>query len=108
MTDTIKLTTFLDNYEIPYLPIYYFLFTQEDGMVIKKQIFEKNNLTIEAIENQKEIYKTKEFNPPTSYLISKNKYRPLTNEEKKTLVLVNSLYLKSKNFSICAFWQAKL
>jgi hypothetical protein len=98
MTDTIKLTTFLDNFEIPYLPIYYFLFTKEDGTVVKKPIGEMNNLTIETIENKKEIYKTKEFKIPTSYKVSKTDYRPLTNEEKKTLVLVNSLYLKYTGF----------
>ena len=46
MTNTIKLTTFLDNYEIPYLPIYYFLFTKEDGSIVKQPIGEMNNLII--------------------------------------------------------------
>jgi len=99
MTDTIKLTTFLDNFEIPYLPIYYFLFTKKDGTIVKRQIFEMNNLTIEKIEEKKEIYKTKEFKPPTTYKDPEiDDYRPLTNEEKKTLVLVNSLYLKYTGF----------
>ena len=33
-----------------------------------------------------------------SLKISKNEYRPLTNEEKKTLVLSNSVYLKYSCF----------
>lgn len=98
MTNTIKLTTFLDNYEIPYLPIYYFLFTKEDGSIVKQPIGEMNNLSIDAINNKIEIYKTKELKPPTSFKISKNEYRPLTNEEKKTLVLSNSVYLKYSCF----------
>lgn len=93
MEPTIQLTDFLDTYEIPYLPIYVFLYIKPDGTIAKKQIGEINNLTIEEIEKKKEYYKNKKLKKPIKYY-EKNKEILLTEEEKKTLVLTNSLYLK--------------
>lgn len=99
----LKIQEFCDYEEIPYLPIYYFIKTDEVTNEKKKvPIGEKNNYTIEEINN---IYGKKAGEikkKPTTYWDSKEKKNiDLTKEERKTLTLSLSVFLKHSDNLYC-------
>lgn len=92
---------FLTNEKIPYLQFYYFIKKREDGTIKKQPIKEKNDLSIEEIEIEKKNRLSIANNKPSSYWIKEgDKYNEyvLTSEEKKSLVLAYTNYIKHTSY----------
>ena len=93
---------FLTNEKIPYLPFYYFIQTKEDGIIQKKPIKEKNNLTIDEIATEMKL-RQKMPKPKSYWIKEKDNYKeiPLSKSELKTLVLSYTIFLKHNVHYYC-------